>query len=1273
MSDYDGGYDDLSVGGQSDLDDGLDWQETTAVEDDLAEQWIAAQTRRGGVNNPTQDLGAAFEILDSMAATHAVDTYSAGVISPNEFIGAATNTDIINQKLRSTGLPITPDLQVGQLSPNQMASDVIHYDLSNLSNKDRTLEALGIQGIQGASIGSIGVSTIASNTSPMQFDSSSVSAGDIHFIEAATLNKQQEHMIGAIVGAAMSGDTTKTDMLSRMEGHAADLKREDYSVGGRSIGGIDARGVFQEGIIPDLARRYLGDNAAPDLVQRLTKELPELLTTSSKGLQASFGAGSFTSHMDSLLIPSALPSRYEGLTVPTLNRLGQPFNPDFLYNEDFLSASPQKQQDILAGADVNSAYTTEYRGLSEDQRFWKNRENQASPIASLTGQPLIEGARARGNLSQQEQGVLRQQELITNEYKGFLSLSGLAENPFKTSSFKANSRGRNLTGKLSSDNSEGTATNFIRPTIGADYHNPMDELARIGLAEEAGLEGFGGQEGDMSALGNYAKQVREVIGENTPFSSEQIADILDNRLEGDIEDITPTPEAKKSLSGTSAILKAKALRDLKGISDPEYPARNMVGGGEMPTAENWEDRAKLMTSTVRSDTDKIWRRHVSDNPYQIPMQSSNKIPDLTKEHPIKTSINKPSFVGTTTATPSITPTASLSNVTVEDRERMEKELHSYFKSEGVTVSNAEQNTPEWKSERFGGVNASEVGDAMFAGAYAKTLTEKALSFTNKAEKSRLEALNPDLAATARNTTFSEGHEAEPKVLKAFEENNPDWATFTMGRLTREDMPNVGASVDAIAVHRKTGERQILELKHDTQGNKRWGLAKKHAAQVETQQAVTGIDNAQVVSSFDANKYARGASESIDYTTEAVHGNAAKSREELSFLGSLGAATAEYHKGNITKEDLRDAQLEAYKIRYPNESDKGLTKEELAVKDQEAKEDRERDKEDLKLHRESVKKSNDLRDNTLTFLASGTGGVGGLASGGMGALMRGGIPGMVAGAAIGVGMAGHDALVETANLSVDAAIVGAPSAQGYEGSKSALRSLGFTNGADKSFADKVYSQQALASAGRFEGMQQRLGAYLGLLDMEDLRYLSPEEQVDKVRTRAKEWGLTDQEVAGRAIAAGDQHIAAAFATREQTDVVLDEARDIAKAGLDAKSSTDIAAGKALIIAEDINLKSRLKQEVLDNSGGIIGDIDRISNSSISESLLRGFTYPGRTFLEALGYNNATSVAADASTGTSGTRTPIVNLTNNIKVNKDKVEVETKQDSDGAEQPTIIETF
>ena len=81
---YDGGYDDLSSGGESDVDNNLDWQDTLGEEDDLAQKWLDSNLAEGRLNNPTQELGEAFDILDNMAAENAVDTASAMAISPND-------------------------------------------------------------------------------------------------------------------------------------------------------------------------------------------------------------------------------------------------------------------------------------------------------------------------------------------------------------------------------------------------------------------------------------------------------------------------------------------------------------------------------------------------------------------------------------------------------------------------------------------------------------------------------------------------------------------------------------------------------------------------------------------------------------------------------------------------------------------------------------------------------------------------------------------------------------------------------------------------------------------------------------------------------------------------------------------------------------------------------------------------------------------------------------------------------------------------------------
>lgn len=1009
---YDGGYDDLSTGGDTNLDNNLDWQDTIGTEGDLAQQLLAA-------HGETE-----FNDADS------------------HLVGMDTDAAILNARLRSTGLPITAENQIGEIPEHMKPSDVTHYDLSGLKPEQRQVDSLTVQNV-------------------MQ--------GNISTIQTSDITSRQQRQFDKILSTAQRGGVGDIDALPAIQGHADTLTREDYSIGGKSV----------DQVLYNLATQYTKPDTSVMTNKLLARQLGIQIPRTSRGMQASFGGTSTVSHFDALPLPSALPSMFSESLKQTLNVSGGAYNPD--YRE-----------------------SREYQFASKADKASMDYFNKPSPISTLTGAAYVGMHKSPAQLAKldpTQSAALESQKDIEADFKGFLSLAGLAKDI----------KGR----KLSSDNSQGTATNFIRPTVGAEYHGTsnLDELARHGLMEEAGYMGEGGQEGQMSSLGNYSEAIMggmNPVDFNRPFTSRDVALAMGEDL-GD-----------KSIPDRDSYVEKDRVDEEVFLS---------------ATAKNINSSKTFDEAVAKTRTE------------QAPKQTAER---------------------------------SIGQANVE----------AALKARGLNISSAEQGSPEWLAARTNTLTSTGVGTSMSEPVYGDTWIGHIQNAIN--EKAR-----PDVAAKRSNPMFDAGARGEELGKKWFEDKF-DKNIVDLGLITDPSKPNQGTSVDGVVTGRDGTVGANLELTEFKWGTTRFpprDAAKKHQQQLQHQMFMTGAESVNLVTGYDPESGSprAGNEENFIFANEPVFRDPDWAKNNADFIQARANEKAGAVQGGST-EGIKESYLAALRERYPNESDKGLTKDEKAEKKRLEAEDRLEEKE----FKKEQKISQASLNSTMSFLAKGAGGGINLQSsvdylGGMGPV------GKVLSGVIGVGSAAYDATRAANDLVGRAADVGAESTQGFEGSKVALKALSFNDKQAESFASSTESSQALASIGEFDPLIKRLTAYRGLVSMEELQTLSAPEQTVLLRNRADEQiaagNMTEQQFVGSTILAGDFGTGRkGFQTDEQEKEILAKAKAREESGARGEETLRATVGTMNVEAVNLNIKDKATETLLGIPSGTKTNFDAMFNPS-----------------------------------------------------------------------------
>lgn len=991
LGNWDGGYDDLSMGGESDVDGNLDWQDSLGTEGDLADQWLAAQETE--FNDPDSHL-----------------------------VGADTNEAVLNARLQSTGLPVTSSNQIGDIPEHMKPSAVTHHDLSGVPEQFRQIDNLTMGSIQR------GVTTT---------------------IEAPDITREQQRTFDRIVNASLKEESRYTDALPAIQGHSEGLSKEDFSIGYQSV----------DNVLFNLAGGYLKEGTSREVQENLAKQLAIQVPRTSKGMQASFGADTPLSHMDALPLPEALPPRFSKHLKQTLNVGGGGYNPKYKELRDYEFASQAER---------------------ERKDYW----NRPSAISTLTGLPYVGMYKSQAEidkLNPMQKAALDKQKDLEARVKGFLSLGGLA---------------KDITGrKLSSDNSKGTATNFIRPTIGSEYHGTsnLDMLARHGLMDEAGFMGEGGKEGQMSSLGNYADMITGGINPvdfNRPFTTKDLASAL-----GEEEEVTAS----------------------------RVVASNIPTPVSVPT-------------TISSSVD------------------TPAISDVVPE--IESSVA------------SITPKDILPE-TSPDRLRVKENVLANLKSKGLNVSEAEQGSPEWLANRTGILTSTGVGTSMAESPYGDTWLGHIKSSINEKD-------NPDVAARRHNEMFSAGTRGEELGKKWFEEKFNKTIT-DLGLITDPTKPNQGTSVDGVITGRDGEVGDDLNLAEFKWGTTRFpprDAAKKHQQQIQHQMYMTGASSVDLVTGYDPHSGTprAGNEEEFIFNNEPVFRDPEWAKNNAAYIQDrANEKAAAVSSGSV--EGVKEGYLAALRERYPFESDKGLTKAERAEKKQKEEQFRLEEKEARREHKEAQA----LTNSTLTFLSKGAGGINLQSANDF--LGSTGPIGKTLSAIVGVGSAAYDATRATNDYVGRASDMGAESTGAMLASNVALKSLGLNDKQAESFTTNTYNQQALASIGEFDPLIKRLTAYRGLVSMEDLVDKSPEELKIQLNDLVRSGQVSEKQMAGMTLAAGDQGLARMFTTEAQEEQVIDKARDLRVRGAEGEEALRSTVGTMNVEAVNLNLKDFAVEQLI----------------------------------------------------------------------------------------------
>lgn len=139
---------------------------------------------------------------------------------------------------------------------------------------------------------------------------------------------------------------------------------------------------------------------------------------------------------------------------------------------------------------------------------------------------------------------------------------------------------------------------------------------------------------------------------------------------------------------------------------------------------------------------------------------------------------------------------------------------------------------EWLDARKNGVGGSDVGAIMGVNPW-----ESAYSLWAKKCN-----LIPEEKLSSWRIRF--GNKFEQPILEMWQEDNPDWDVFDTGTYRHSQHPYMMANPDALAIHKKTGEMMIIEVK--TSGRSWNEIPPHYQAQVQHYMAVMGIKKAKLI-------------------------------------------------------------------------------------------------------------------------------------------------------------------------------------------------------------------------------------------------------------------------------------------------------------------------------------------------------------------------------------------------------------------------------------------
>jgi len=148
------------------------------------------------------------------------------------------------------------------------------------------------------------------------------------------------------------------------------------------------------------------------------------------------------------------------------------------------------------------------------------------------------------------------------------------------------------------------------------------------------------------------------------------------------------------------------------------------------------------------------------------------------------------------------------------------------------VGNYAPGSPEWHSERSKGIGGSEVGTILGLNPY-----ESPYALWAKKTKRIPSEIQ-------ENWAIRFGKAFEEPILYLWQEEHPEWDLYTTGTYADEFCDYLHANPDAIAVHKKTGEQMIIEVKTARQT---WeNVPPSYIAQVMHYMGVTKIQRGLIV-------------------------------------------------------------------------------------------------------------------------------------------------------------------------------------------------------------------------------------------------------------------------------------------------------------------------------------------------------------------------------------------------------------------------------------------
>lgn len=503
-----------------------------------------------------------------------------------------------------------------------------------------------------------------------------------------------------------------------------------------------------------------------------------------------------------------------------------------------------------------------------------------------------------------------------------------------------------------------------------------------------------------------------------------------------------------------------------------------------------------------------------------------------------------------------------------------------LEARGLSVSSHEQGSEGWLKSRRGILTSTGVGTAMGESPYGET-------FKDHVAKAIGEDQNPAAALRTSREMFSAGHRGE-ELGKAWFEKKYDKKIYDVGLITDPNKPNQGTSVDGIVANPDGTLGDNLALTEFKWGTTRFPPRdpdKKHKQQLQHQMYMTGANTVDLVTGYDphAGTPQAGKEDNFIFESQPIYRDPDWAGNNADFIQKAANLKAQA-VGAGSQDQIKEAYLAALQERYPNESDKGLTKEEKEQKKAEEKEEKLQLKQERQADRDATIEYRALESASRNVgMNAGDGnGVNRAVQGGLGLLARSGPIGMGITAAIGLGSMAYDAARDFNSLVNEGVDVGTTSL-GFQQSKIALKRFGLDDSQAGSVAQSSYSAQALGSMGEFDPMVKKLTAFRGMFSMEEMMSMTPEQRVAEAKRRAPSMGVSGQQLAGMFLSAGEEGGARLALGEEDVQNVLTQSQTIAKEAI-AKDA-EIRANNAVInaTAVSLNLKDTSKIGALQLGG------------------------------------------------------------------------------------------